>query len=181
MINLLPPEKKEALFLEKSRKLIIILGIAVLVPLICLTLFLLSIRFYILSELKSQQIILEQTKERYQTPDFLTFNEIIQRNNKILIQLQSFYKKETYFSKTLKTISDIDRPKNLYFTDLSLTKSENQNIKVTASGFSSSREDLLIFQKNIGNVREIENSYFSPESWINPENTKFYLTFEIPK
>src|SRR5258706_2737138 len=135
MINLLPPKKKEELLLEKTKKLVIILGITILIPLICFILFLLSIKFYLLAEVNSQQVMLEQTKEKYQTPDFLTFNDIIQKDNKILLQLESFYKKEIYISEVLKMISDVPRPKNLYFTDLSLDKDQHQKVKVTVSGF----------------------------------------------
>ncbi len=179
MINLLPPKEKEELLLEKKNKLIIILGITILIPLVCLILILSSIRFHILGEVNSQKIILEQAKKKYQTADFLTFKDIIQKDNKILVQLKSFYKKETYFSKVLKIISDIQRPKNLYLTDLALSRDKNQKVKVVASGFSESRENLLFFQKNIEKYKEIENPYFSPESWINPQNITFYLTFEI--
>lgn len=179
MINLLPPEEKIKLLLEKRKKLIIILGMIVLIPLFCLILILLSVKFYILGEVDSKKIILEQAEKEYQTPAFLTFKDIIQKNNKILVELESFYKKETYFSKALKIISNITRPKNLYLTNMSLDKNENYKIKVAASGFSKTREDLLIFQKNINEIKEIKNVNFSPESWFNSQDVRFYLTFEI--
>ena len=181
MINILPPEEKEKLLFEEKTKLIIILGTTILIPLICLILLLLSIRLHVLGEENFQAINLEQAKKKYQTPDFLTFKDIIQKNNTIVVQLASFYKKEVYFTKALKIISSISRPQKLYLTNISLTRTENQKISVTASGFSESREDLLAFQKSIEENKEIQKIYFSPESWINSKNVTFHLTFEISK
>ncbi len=180
MINLLPSEIKKELFLEKKKNLIIILGITMLVPLISLVLILLSVRFYILGEVSSQKNILQEAKKKYQTPDFLSFTNIIQKNNKIFARLESFYKNEIYVNRVLKIISGLKYPNNLYLTDLSLTRSYKK-IEIVASGFSSSRDNLLVFQKSIEENKEIKNAYFSPESWVDPQNVKFYLTFEISK
>jgi hypothetical protein len=179
MINLLPPEEKEKLFLKKKERLVTILGITVLVSLICLILILSSIKLYIEAEAIYQKIVLEQTEKKYQTPDFLNFKDTIQKYNKIVIQLKNFYNQKQYSSQSLKIISDIQRPEGIYLTGLSLNNDENKKIKVTATGISDSRENLLIYKKNIEENKKIENLYFSPETWINPENINFSLTFEI--
>lgn len=179
MINLLPPEEKAQLLAEKRKKLIVILGITIIIPLLCLILILLSIRFYILAEVNSQKIILEQAKKEYQTPEFLSFRDIIQKNNSMLAKIEPFYKKEAYFTEVLKIISGIKRPKNFYLTDLSIMKNKDQKIKATAFGVSQTRDDLLFFQKNIEQDSRIQNALFSPESWVNPENVRFNVTFEI--
>lgn len=182
MTNLLPPEEKNELFLKNKKRLVVILGITALVSLVCFILILLSVNFYILTKIVSQKNILEQTEEKYKTTVFLNFKDAIQKYNNVLVQLNSFYEKEIYFSQILKIISNIQRPEGLYLSDLSLNRdSENKKIKVVTSGFSGSREDLLIFKKNIEENKEIKNPYFSPESWTNPQNVKFYLTFEIYK
>jgi len=182
MTNLLPLEEKKELFLKNKERLAIILGITASVSLVCLFLILSSINFYILTEIVFQKNILEQTEEKYKTPVFLNFKNAIQKYNIVFVQLNSFYEKEIYFSQILKIISNIQRPESLYLSDLSLIRdSENKKIKITTSGFSASRENLLIFKKNIEENQEIKNPYFSPESWTNPKNVKFYLTFEIYK
>lgn len=180
MINLLPPEEKEKLLLEQIKKLIIILGSAALIILVCLILILSSIKFYILAEVNSQKIILEQAEKKYQTPDLSTVENLVQKYNKTLLQLKSFYKEETYFSKALKTISEIQRPEGVYLTNLSLNRKENPaKIEVTVSGISDTRENLLLFKKNVEEEEKIKNSYFSPQSWISPKDVNFSLTFEI--
>jgi Tfp pilus assembly protein PilN len=179
MINLLPPEEKQKLLIEKQGKLAIILGITILIPLCCFILILVAIRFYILGEVSTQKANLEQVKKEYETADFLQFKDLIKKNDVILSQLSLFYKKEVYITQVLKTISTISRPKNLYFTDLAVNRDKNQKIKITIDGFSESRDDLLTFQKNIEATQSIKNATFAPQSWINPVNVTFYLTFEF--
>lgn len=180
MINLLPPEEKEKLFLKKKEKLVIILGITVLVSLICLILILSSIKVYVATEANALKITSEQAIKEYQTPNFLNFKNIVQKYNKIILQLENFYEQKLYFSQALKIISSIQRPDGLYLTDISLNKNGDKKIKVTVAGTSDSRENLLIFKKNIEEDQRIENPYFSPETWTNPQNINFNLSFEIP-
>ncbi len=179
MINLLPPSLKQKLALEHQKNVVMILGFTILVPLICLTLLLLSIKTYISAEVNSQKIASEQAQKISQTPEFVKFGETIKNGNALLLQLKSFYKRQIYISNALHLISGINRPENLYFTSLDLHQTQSLAFKVTIAGFSQSREDLLVFQKNIQQKKEIENLVFSPESWINPSRTPFYLTFEI--
>lgn len=181
MINLLPPQEKEKLLMEVNKRITIILGIIVLIPLVSLVMVLLSIKFYILGEINSNKLVLQQAQAQYQTSSFLEFKGIIQKSNTTLVNLRSFYKKEVYVSQILKIISGISRPEDLYVTTLLLDRTENQKIKATISGFSKSRDDLITFQKNIQQDKRIENIYFSPESWVEAQNVKFYLTFEISK
>ncbi len=186
MTNLLPLEEKRELFLKNKERLAIIMGITSVVSLVCLILILLSINYYILAEAVFQKNILEQAEKSYKTPVFLDLKNSIQRYNNTLTKLNYFYREEIYFSEILKIISNIDRKDSIYLTDLSLNRIKQEGeengikkIKVIATGFSGSREDLLSFKKNIEENKDIKNPYFSPESWTNPQNVKFYLTFEI--
>lgn len=179
MINLLPLEEKQKLSLKNKEKLTVVLGIVVLVSLVCFALVLLSIKFYILAKTDYQKNILEQEEKKYQTPDFMGFSDNIQKYNATLTQLNSFYKKEIYFNQAFKIIIDIPSPKDLYLTSFSLNRNENGIVLANVSGVSNTRENLLIFRKNIEMVKEIINPYFSPGSWASPENVSFSLTFEI--
>ncbi len=177
MINLLPPEIKKQLLLEQQFKVAVILGITTMIPLACLALILLSLQLRTSSEVNSQNIALEYAKKQYQTSDFLNFQSIILRDNKNLSSLRVFYNTQTYIGDALVNLADLVRPQGLYFTNASLVKDKNKNIKVTLSGFSKSRNDLLVFQKNIQTDVRIQQPLFSPESWVSPQNVTFYLTF----
>ena len=179
MINLLPPEEKQKLHFQKQVKMLVVLGIVAIVPLICFALMLLSIQFYLLGELSGQKITLQEAQQVYQTPDFLHFKGIIQKNNGSLVKLDSFYKQEVYMSHVFKTIFDVARPQNFYLNDITLVKGDHLPVKVNALGFSGSREDLLVFQKNLKENPNIANIIFSPESWVSPFNVDFNLSFEV--
>jgi len=183
MINLLPSEEKQKLLLEKKKKLIIIFGIVFLVGLICLILILLSIKFYILADTDYQKSILAQEQKSYQTTDFVNLNNTVKKYNIILAQLDSFYKKEIYFNQALDVITSVKTPKGLYLKNFSLNRNANGTIQASVSGVSDTRENLLIFKKNIEEGSEgypnIKNPSFSNESWISPKNVKFSVTFEI--
>lgn len=179
MINLLPFEEKQKLLLERKEKLTVVLGVIVLVSLICLILVLLSIKFYILADTDYQKNILAEAKQKSQTQDFANFNSIIQKYNKTLAQVDSFYKKETYFNKALENITGVSSPKGLYLTNISLSRDKAGIIQANVSGISDTRDSLLIFKQNIEKTQEIINSSFSSDSWISPKNVKFSLTFSL--
>jgi len=180
MINLLPAEEKEGLILERSKKLVVILGFAVLIALISLILVLLSVKFYILGEAVSQKFILEQAQSRYQTPDFLAYNSLLQGYNKNIAQIESFSKSKVQFNKAIKNILEAKRPAGVNFLDLSLVKAKNPGkIEVKLFGTADTRDNLILFKKNLEGLESIHSPGFSPESWINPKDVSFYLTFEV--
>ena len=179
MINLLPLEEKENLFLEKKKRLATIMGIVVLVFLVCLTLVLLSIKFYILAETDSQENIFKQNQQSSQYTEQSNFINVVKGYNSTLAQIDSFYKKELYFNQALDILNRVPSPNGLYFTNFSLSRIENGNIKMDVSGVSATRDNLLIFKHNVEADKEIKNPYFSPESWISAQNTNFSLSLEI--
>ncbi len=178
MINLLPTEEKKQLFSDKRRKLTIVLNIIILVALICLNLVLLSIKFYVLADVDIQKNALEEIKGRSETPEYSSFSETIKNYNSIIEDINSFYSNKTYFSNILGVILSIQKPENLYLTNFSLEKRDGV-INVNISGASDSRDDLLIFKKNLEETAQIKNLFFSKSSWVNPYDVKFSLTFQI--
>lgn len=180
MINLLPPEEKNNLFLGKVLKLSATIGISVLASLFCLYLILQSINFYLLGNLNYQKSALEEYKKLAQSPDFLNFKDIILDANQKISLINSFYKQEVFFAAVLKTLSRIEKPSGLYFTNVYLARSQGSNgIQATISGKSDTRDNLLIFKNNIESEDSIKSPYFSPESWVNQNNVIFHFTFSF--
>jgi len=178
MPNLLPPKEKKSLQLEQVKKLATILGFVTIISLICLVFILLSIKFYILSNVDGQKFLLQEAKKKYQVSDFAEFKDVIDKYNGILPEVLSFYKKEIYFSDMLDVVSQLQRPEGLYFNKIYINGETEDKIKVIISGFSGTREDLLLFQKRAQEEPKIKNISFSPESWINSVNVNFNLNFE---
>ncbi len=186
MINLLPPEDKKYLLLEKNKKLLIVLGNVFLISLVSLLLLLSALKFYMLGDIDSKKYILDNSEKGYQTPDFESLAQLIIKHNADLAKVDNFYKKEIYFNDILKTIFEIKKPVGLYFKSISIDKMKENNlpqqagkVKVTISGFSDTRDNLLIFRDNINSNKKIENAYFPPDSWIKSKDITFYLTFQM--
>lgn len=174
MINLLSAEKKEALFLEQVKKMALVLSGAVVVGLLCLFLVLLSIKFYILSELVLQQSILDGLK----SPKLEQARTTVQKSNAIVSQVSSFYEKRFVFGPAFEKFTTIQMPPGVRVSSVVLDKGQDGATKVAISGTSSTREDLLKLKEIIELDKSIKNSQFSPESWTKDKDAKFSLDFE---
>jgi len=179
MINLLPQEEKDKLFLRRVKNLSIILGSVVVISLICYIFILLSIKFYIMAEIENQKFILETTEMQYKSENTEDIKDAIQYYNDLLPKIQSFYKNQIYLSKILAEISQIQRPSGLYFNGILISAPDAKGIvKVNILGVSDTRENLISFQKSLQSQNTIKTVLFSADSWINPTNANFNLTLE---
>jgi len=180
MINLLPQKEKQELLFLKNRNLVIVLGSITMIFLICLSLVLLSLKFYILQKVSLEKSILDDTESEYQTDNFLLLLESINQYNKSLSRADSFYKKQLYFSSALKEVAGIQRSQSLRFDSIVLEKnSEDDKIKANIYGISSNRDALLAFKENIEKQDGFVNVYIPPDNLVKPTNVNFNLSFEI--
>ena len=180
MINLLPPKEKEELLLQKNRNLTVVLGSMAIIVLICLTLVLLSLKFYILQNISSQKSAIEDVKRQYQTADFMSLKDSIQEYDSKLTKIDNFYKKQTKFSDALKTIAQIQRPDGVTFGNIVLEKSDTAGkVKVSIYGQSTIRDGLVLFKDNLGKENSVSNLNIPADNWIKPTNISFNLTFDV--
>ena len=179
MINLLPLQEKKELLAQKNQKLAAVLAYMGLAALACFALILLSLYFYVLTEVAYHREILRSAKNTYQTNDFLSYKNIISQSNQALLKLDNFYKKEVRFSGALKTVSDIPKPADLRVTDITMEPGTKNAIKMGIGGVADSRESLLAFKDSIQQQKSVTNVYFPPDNWIKPKDINFYLTLEV--
>lgn len=181
MLNLLPNFEKRLLAQERRKRLFIVLFSEFLVFLVCMVLVLLAIVFYGLTEVTSQNFLLEQAKNESQSSEFLYFENVMQDYNQKLVLVDSFYKNKKSLLGALNALLSAERPAGLYFSKFSL-QADNQtgNIKVVITGASNTRENLIIFKNNIEAESKIKNIVFSPDSWIRQKDIIFNLTLNIP-
>ena len=180
MINLLPPEEKNILIQEERFKLILILGIVFLSALLSLILILFSIRIYISSQTDSEKIIFEQEEKKVKIAEFQELQEKITLANKNLSNLNSFYQNQVYFTEILERISGT-LPPAAYLNNLSLKPLGGGILNCTLSGFTSTREILLDFKKNLETEKTIKEIYFPPANWVESKDIDFNITFKITK
>jgi hypothetical protein len=182
IINLLPPREKEALLLERVKNLIMVLGNMVLIAFVCLILILYWVKFYLLIQIVTQQSLLYGIENPGMQSDATILKNLIPHYNKIFPVVVKSYQNKIYFSDILNTISTIQRPQGLYFKNISLDGQKFENkVEVKILGFSSTRDNILLFKKKLEEQAGIESIYFTPESWINPTNTDFNLTIEFKR
>jgi len=181
MINLLPPKEKSELLLVRQKKLVIILGSVFLIFSICLVFVFLSIYFFALGEASAQKIILQQNLKSYQAAGSNEYGQIIKKYNLILPKVSFFYESQKHFSEALSSIYEITRPAGIFFSGLNVdgTKQAGNIVSVSVSGISSTRDDLLAYEKNLKKDVRVRNVSFSPESWISSQNISFSVSFNF--
>ena len=195
MINLLPPEEKEKLFSEKKKRMVIILWFLVLFFIICLILVLLSIRIYLRAQVKFQEAFLSEIKQESGRAEIKEFQERVNLINSELTKLNSFYQKKIYFSEIIERISKT-LPQKTYLNNLSVVfspakktkeeeekkeKIEEAKIKVSLSGFASTREFLFEFKRELEKEQDFKKVSFPPANWVKANDIDFFITFEIPQ
>lgn len=180
MINLLSLKEKSELLLKNKTKLVIILGLVFVTFLVCLSLILNSIKFYIMKECADQSFFVKDSEIKYNSGNLSEIKSTIEKYNAILSSVNSFYKGEIFFTDILRSISKMKIPKGVYFTNINLVeKNKKDQVIVSISGISDSRENLFSLKENIKSDKWIIDPYFPPESWITPENISFSLQFKV--
>ena len=187
MINLLPPIEKEKLISQSNKKLTIVLGNMILISLVSLILVLFSLKFYILEQLVLQRGNLNSLEKGYQDKDYIEAKEKMQKYNGNIINMYNFYKNQVYISDDLVLVSNIERPKGLYFKTINIESSSNKDVNVKITGFSNTRENLQSFKDKLDNFQDIQSSmkieeiYFPSYVWLKAKDIDFNLTFKIVK
>lgn len=180
MINLLPSTEKEKIILEKKRKLIIILWILILFSIFCFALVLLSIKFYIYDQLKSQRVIFAEAEREFESSGAQDLQEKINSVNINLTKLDEFYQNKIYLIEILEEISNI-LPQRAYLTGFSTSifrSEEESGFKITLSGFALNREILFDFKENLEKSSNFKEIYFPPANWVEPTDIDFIVSFE---
>lgn len=182
MINLLPPKEKEKLKLERIKNLVIILCGTIFVSLVCFTLILLFIKFSVLSEVDYSKYVFQDAEKKYNSANISELKNIIEKHNQTMDRALVFYQNQFYASNALETILEIAIPDGVRFFNIYLDNQKyDDKIEVRISGNSNTRDNLILFRKNIESQKSIKNISFSQESWLNPTNNNFNLTFYFLK
>ncbi len=194
MINLLPEKNKDALLMERNKRVVLVFCFLILFFLILLVLIFSGIKFYLDKQISVNQISLIESKERFSQSEVQEVQDEIELANSSFSKLNIFYNRKIYFSEILEKISNI-LPEGFFLDNLSikLDVKENkisnddgtENIEVerkvtaTVSGFAPLREDLRAFKDKLETENSFKNIFFPSSNWVNKENINFYLVFEI--
>lgn len=176
MINLLSPEEKEKLLMEKINKIILIHWFLIFFFLICFVAVLFSIKVYFKSQANLYENTFFSLKNESEIKKIEEFRQYVKRMNIKISGSNEFYKNKIYFSDMLEKISQT-LPENIFLNNLSI----NSDLAVFLSGFSLKVEDLLALKDNLKEEEGFSNIYFPPANWVKPENINFSASFSITK
>ncbi len=179
MINLLPPQQKESLLEQTHLRLVIILGILFLSFLACLFLSMLLVKSYVLGEIETQKIILEERKRTISLNQGV--EKEIRESNILLSDLNTFYEQDVNVTKVLEKLGEL-LPPQTYLKEFSFNKVVNggeQERRVSLSGYCPSRESLLDFDARLEEESAFSDVTFSPSSWAKPNDIDFSVSFKV--
>jgi len=173
MINLLPPQQKEELLEEEKYNLVLTLGILFLIFLISLILILFSIKIFISGEIEAQKILFLGEEKKFKESQIQNLEEKINISNQTFSKLNLFYQNQLNLTGILEKISGT-LPPGTYLTTLNFNLAQ-----ISLSGFSSTREILLEFKKNLEQEKIFGEIYFPPSNWVKPTDIDFSVTLRI--
>ena len=185
MINLLPEEEKKELQTEKNRRIILILGVLSLIFIVFLTFLLSLLKIYLSSQINFQsELLFNKQKELKFSSQFQDFKQTVKETNQKFAKIRTFYRNQVLIVPILESLSDFVPP-SIYFTQLSLQRpgvSEEKSdylVEIIIRGYARSREDLFLFQKALKENDNFKDVKVSLQSWLEPEDVDFYLTFKV--
>ncbi|KKQ67561.1 MAG: hypothetical protein UT22_C0019G0010 [Parcubacteria group bacterium GW2011_GWC2_39_11] len=178
MINLLPPKEKNKILTEIKIKVAAIHWFLVLFFISCLLAFFVFINLYIKIQLDAQRAKADQIMGFSFKAEELDLEKRIALLDFDVAEINKFYENKVYFSEIFDKISAV-MPGNIYFTNLTVDK-KKEEIVVSVSGFSPSREGLLELKKNIDKEGDyFQNVYFPQSDWVKPSDINFFISFGL--
>lgn len=175
MINLLPPNAKEALVWEKWQRLSILLGIIIFVFLLALTLVLFIGELRIQGEREAEKLLLEAGKRTFQVSGFEEIQQKAAEYQKTLLALAEFSAQGTDASRLTEVLAR-SLPPGVYLTLLSYNKHDGL---VQLFGFAPKRADLFAFKQNLEEDSFFESVDFPPANWITSVDITFRATLKL--
>lgn len=175
MLNLLPPQYKQALKKEENFRLFLILGTVSLTFFISLALILFSVRIYVKAQAESVNFLVESERMRLQSTQTAELREKITKGSQNISKLNSFYKNRSDSTRILETIFQAV-PEQASLTSLSWRKETGV---VTISGFSPNREVLFELRNNLQSEARFSDINFPPQNFVKPANIDFQATFKV--
>ena len=179
MINLLPPEEKQNLLLEEQKKIIFIFVLVAIIFFTALILILVSVNFSVTSQLRSQNIILENKNKEFEKADIQNMKQEINQANKNLSEINDFYKQKISMTGFLEKISAL-LPAGIYLNSISVNPSGlgKNSFQVSLSGHADSIDNVLELNEKLKGDKQYGNISFPQDTWLEKQNFSFDVTFQ---
>jgi len=191
MINLLPSNEKQELKLaEVQIKLSVIFAYLLCCLALLVLIFFLLDYYIVLKTVEFDNAVLTRTQE-LESYQFQDFKEATTEVNQKLAMVQFFQQDEILISPFFEEIVALTE-QGIAFTAVILAKDTRLIPKeeperpirevyaiINLSGTAETREVLYSFKKILESQKHFSEVYFSPASWTESQNAKFFVNFEI--
>jgi Tfp pilus assembly protein PilN len=179
MINLLPPVEKQNLVVAKQQKIIVILGFLILIFLICLALVSFWVNFSLASQVAAQKIFLTNKQQSFEATDVKGWQEKVAKINQDLTRLDSFYQQKPSLTVFLENLSNtLVEGISLDSISVNPIKKETNLFQIYLSGYASSVDAVINFDKNLKENKDISQISFPSDTWLGKQNFIFSVIFQ---
>ena len=175
MINLLPPIEKEKRAQEKTLKLVWILGILIVASILCFSLILFSIKFYIADKIRVQGTFIEAERQKNSQVQVLQKKIILV--NGTLSKLNNFYKNQFSISVFLEQLS------SLIQSDVCLENFsyQSEGSRIILSGFALDIDEAHKFREILREQENFKKTDFTIPDWLQQKGINFRVSFNLEK
>lgn len=173
-LNLLPPQEKEALVLEKTQRWIIFYGSAITGIFLIFIALLIIIWVFITIQLKSAVNNLESVQGSFKGQDLKTQQAAVADLNKYLEKIASIQKNQKNYSALLINLSNLV-PSGIRLNTLTLDK----NGEISLNGYAQRRELILTFKDSLEKSNLFAGIENPLSNLIKQTDINFYFKFKI--
>lgn len=172
-INLLPPEKKEALEKRQKLKLIVWQEMMLFFIVIIFLMILGSINLILKIQLEGIQNISESEKAGGAAQELEKFEGDFRRINSQIGVLHNIWKNDLHWSRFFKELNDV------VDESVALHGLTTKNFQVFISGRANSRDDLLKLQEKINASPCFAEANIPLSNLVTKDNVDFQIDFKI--
>lgn len=162
-------------------RLVILWVVICLFALFAFSLILLSIKFYMIGMVGTQEILVSLEEENFAGSQAQDLANEVSGINEELGRLEFFYKNQMSFSNALslviRAMPDQTRLNTVYLSIQS--EDDKQKFKSSLTGFSSDRETLFFLKRNLENEPSFAEIDFPPSNWVRPTDINFSVNFNV--
>lgn len=163
--------------MEKAEQKVFLILALVSVAFLIFIFILLCLKFYVVSQAKAVDALLNQKEKEFAASHFQDYKEIILEVNQALSRVRNFWNQQFFFVPIFEQLIALT-PSSIQFESLVLKK-QGTNGLANLSGISSTRGALFYFKENLEGEERFQAIDFLPSSWMLPVNAQFSATFKF--
>lgn len=173
-LNLLPPEQKKQIYLERINRWLVFYMASFCAILSGFFLVLLFIYALISIESRTAQTSYRVAQTGSQGQDLSSYEKLAQNFNQELEKVRSIQKNHKNYSLLFEKLLPLV-PLNIRFDSIQI----NANGKIMLTGFAYNREQIIEFKENLENSKDFSNVESPISNLVKQSNIDFSLVFNF--